>query len=89
MNISVKNRINKSYKEKDVYIQKGAIMLKRIRKHSIIQAVIFAVLAFSASIPLFPETTIAAKLFMFFMGIGCGVSLSGYLMLLKNKNTKR
>ena len=60
-------------------------MLKRVKRHSIIQAVIFAVLAFSASIPLFPETTITAKLFMFFMGVGCGVSLSGYLLLKKRK----
>ena len=63
-------------------------MLKRVKRHSIIQAVIFAVLAFSASIPLFPETTIAAKLFMFFMGIGCGVSLSGCLILAQKRKSK-
>ena len=60
-------------------------MLKRIKRHSIIQAAIFVILAFMVSIPLFPETSITSKLFMFFMGIGCGVSLSGCLLVRKKR----
>ncbi len=51
-------------------------MLKRMKKNSIIQTSIFVVLAFGISIPIFPDSSVTLKLFMFFMGIGCGVSLS-------------
>ena len=56
-------------------------MLKRMKRNSIIQASIFVVLAFGISIPIFPDSSIELKLFMFFMGIGCGVSLSECLMV--------
>jgi len=52
-----------------------------MKRNSIIQASIFIVLAFGISIPIFYDSSIALKLFMFFMGIGCGVSLSGCLMV--------
>jgi len=56
-------------------------MLKRMKRNSIIQAGIFVVMAFGISIPIFPDSSMALKLFMFFTGIGCGVSLSGCLMV--------
>jgi len=52
-----------------------------MKRNSIIQASIFIVLAFGILIPVFYDSSIALKLFMFFMGIGCGVSLSGCLMV--------
>ena len=60
---------------------------KKIRKHFIIQASIFIVLAFGLFFPIFPDSSITLKLFMFFMGIGCGVSLSGsFVINRKHKN---
>ena len=62
-------------------------MLNRIKRHSIFQASIFVILAFGISIPIFPEASITLKLFMFLMGIGCGVSLSGsFVINRKHKN---
>jgi len=63
-------------------------MIKRIKKHSIIQAFILAVFAFGISFMLFPDASLASKLFMFFMGTGCGVSLSGYLLLNRKPRIK-
>jgi len=46
-------------------------MRNRIKRHSILQALIFAILAFSASVPLFPESTILVHSAA--GGVGCAL----------------
>jgi len=61
------------------------MMFNKIKRYGMIQAAIFVVLAFGIPIPIFPDSSITLKLFMFFMRIGCGVSLSGNLIIQKRK----
>jgi hypothetical protein len=64
-------------------------MNKKIKSSGIIQAGLFVALAFGVSIPVFPDSSIALKLFMFFMGIGCGISISrGSMIKAKTKINK-
>jgi len=51
-------------------------MINKIKSSGNVQAGLFIVLGFGLSISIFPDSFITLKLFMFFMGIGCVISIS-------------